>query len=354
MNPALLAAMPEGWRRDPNADPDPIPCPTCGRPFAWEWNPDVLRGRVPPHWVPPCTYPDADGRPRACSTCQLNAEMQAHDAEHTRRMTEAGVNRRHLDYTFARMATPKRGEDWQDFAARIKDTKPPVYGVFGNDEHAIQRVRLWRPGDDGFILEGPIGAGKSLLISMLIRDLVRPKPGYWAERSLNRLIEMGHPPKRAKILVETGRHKVWVNPDAGRRFPLFARESDIVQDTMQGWSGDKDPLLRYATADVLIIDDLGVSLASKQASEKQRAQAQLAIARLVDLRYNRQLPTLVTTNLTAEEMRGAFEVDKRTYSRLRELCPQRLQLGSIPKELVDQDVSWRTPGARRAGWSGIR
>ena len=36
MNPALLAAMPEGWRRDPNADPDPIPCPTCGRPFAWE------------------------------------------------------------------------------------------------------------------------------------------------------------------------------------------------------------------------------------------------------------------------------------------------------------------------------
>lgn len=338
--------VPGGWRRDPKAAPLPIPCPACDKPFPWVW----AEPPIPPHWLPPPTHPDSEGRRRPCPACAMNEEMRELEDEHARRCVEAGVNVRHLPYTFSRMDTPHRGESWLDFAHRIKDTTPPVFGVFGDDEHAIQHVRLWRPGDDGFMLEGPVGSGKSLLISMLIRDLVRPEPAYWAERSLVRLIEMGNSPERAKILVETGRHKVFIKADQNRAFPLFARESDIVQDTLQGWSGDKDPLLRYASCPLLILDDMGVSIGSKEATPKQLAHARLSFARLVDLRYNRNLPTLVTTNLESDEVRALFEADKRTYSRLREMVPNRLQLGAIPAELVKQDVSWRTPGARRPGW----
>ncbi len=87
---------------------------------------------------------------------------------------------------------------------------------------------------------------------------------------------------------------------------------------------ESDILMRLNHARLVIFDDLGAERSTDYALEK--------IYNIIDSRYRRKRPMILTTNLTIEEMKE--EIDRRysrIYDRIFEICH--------PMQFVGQ--SWR-------------
>ena len=101
----------------------------------------------------------------------------------------------------------------------------------------------------------------------------------------------------------------------------FARLLNKLTDM---YSGDRnayiDSFKRYP---LLIIDDLGVERDSEFAREQ--------VFSIIDSRYRSQLPMIVTTNLSLEELKDTTDLSKaRIYDRVMERC--------LPIKVNDQNI----------------
>ena len=90
----------------------------------------------------------------------------------------------------------------------------------------------------------------------------------------------------------------------------FARLTNSIQGTFDGKNEFIDSLQRYT---LLIIDDLG--------AERKSEYMQETVFNIIDARYRSGLPFIITTNLTAEEIKKPQEVGySRIYDRILERC----------------------------------
>lgn len=90
----------------------------------------------------------------------------------------------------------------------------------------------------------------------------------------------------------------------------FARIANTVSGLFEGKQEYYDSLNRFP---LLIIDDLAAERKTEYMSE--------IVFNVIDSRYRSGLPLIVTTNLTAEELKHPSELGyKRTFSRLLEMC----------------------------------
>jgi len=71
-----------------------------------------------------------------------------------------------------------------------------------------------------------------------------------------------------------------------------------------------DVVTRYKTADVLILDDLGTEKVSDFVRE--------IMFEIINYRYGEELPLIITTNKTPDELKGVYE--SRIFDRIREMC----------------------------------
>ncbi len=106
-------------------------------------------------------------------------------------------------------------------------------------------------------------------------------------------------------------------------FPCLVTNFSRLINTISGMYDGKqeyiDGLNRFA---LLVIDDL--------ASEADTEYRNEIIFNVIDSRYRAGLPFIVTTNLTAQELKGAEDISKqRIYSRLFERC--------LPVEVAGSD-----------------
>lgn len=105
----------------------------------------------------------------------------------------------------------------------------------------------------------------------------------------------------ANALIEEGYSVLMTN---------FARLTNSIQGTFDGKNEFIDSLQRYT---LLIIDDLG--------AERKSEYMQEIVFNIIDARYRSGLPFIITTNLTAEEIRKPQEVGyARIYDRILERC----------------------------------
>lgn len=90
-------------------------------------------------------------------------------------------------------------------------------------------------------------------------------------------------------------------------FPAITR-------ALEGTYGKKDEFLdKINSYDLVIIDDLAV--------ERQSEYMQEIVHTVIDGRYKAKKPTIITTNLTANEIKNPADVShQRIYSRLYEMC----------------------------------
>lgn len=90
----------------------------------------------------------------------------------------------------------------------------------------------------------------------------------------------------------------------------FARLTNSLQGTFEGKNEFIDSLQRNT---LLIIDDLG--------AERKSEYMQEQVFNIIDARYRSGLPFIITTNLTAEEIKKPQEVGySRIYDRILERC----------------------------------
>ena len=124
----------------------------------------------------------------------------------------------------------------------------------------------------GLLLYGSVGTGKTFLAACI-----------------------------ANALIEEGYSVLMTN---------FARLTNSIQGTFEGKNEIIDSLQRYT---LLIIDDLG--------AERKSEYMQETVFSIIDARYRSGLPMIITTNLTAEELRQPQEVGyARIYDRILERC----------------------------------
>lgn len=99
----------------------------------------------------------------------------------------------------------------------------------------------------------------------------------------------------------------------------FARLVNTISGMYDGKQQYIDGLNRF---DLLVIDDLAVERDTEYMNE--------IVYNIIDSRYRAGLPTIITTNLSAEEIKNPADISKqRTYSRLLEMC--------VPVEVKGKD-----------------
>ena len=90
----------------------------------------------------------------------------------------------------------------------------------------------------------------------------------------------------------------------------FARIANTVGGMWEGKQAYYDSLNRYP---LLILDDLAAERKTEYMSE--------IVFNVIDSRYRANLPLIVTTNLTSEELKHPSDISyQRTFSRLLEMC----------------------------------
>lgn len=99
-----------------------------------------------------------------------------------------------------------------------------------------------------------------------------------------------------------------------RRVPVVMTSFVKLLDTMKGFqTEDQAMIAKLNRAKLLIIDDLGAERNTDTALEK--------VYNIVDSRYRAKRPTILTTNLSLDEMKDALDIRyARIYDRIFEMC----------------------------------
>jgi len=106
-------------------------------------------------------------------------------------------------------------------------------------------------------------------------------------------------------------------------YPCLVTNFARLVNTVSGmYDGKQDYIDSLNNFDLLVIDDL--------ASERDTEYMGEIVQNIIDSRYRSNLPLIVTTNLTSEELKKPVEIRKqRIYSRLFEMC--------VPVEVKGKD-----------------
>ena len=105
----------------------------------------------------------------------------------------------------------------------------------------------------------------------------------------------------------------------------FARLLNKLTDM---YSGDRNAYINsFNSFPLLIIDDLGVERNSEFAREQ--------VFNIIDSRYRSQLPMIVTTNLTVDELKNPADLARaRIYDRVLEVSDQNIRKLNMAENLV--------------------
>ena len=108
----------------------------------------------------------------------------------------------------------------------------------------------------------------------------------------------------------------------------FATMVNVLQSSFDGRQEYINSLNRYA---LLILDDLG--------AERKSEYMQEQVFNIIDARYRSGLPMIITTNLTAEEMKKPTDLgNSRIYDRILERChPVAVEGNSIRRQNLRED-----------------
>lgn len=99
-----------------------------------------------------------------------------------------------------------------------------------------------------------------------------------------------------------------------RGIPVLMKKFADIRNTVQGMFEGRDEYFdRLNRYPLLILDDLSAESGSEYMQE--------LVYNVIDGRYQAGLPLIVTTNLTAEQLKNPADVtNQRTFSRLLEMC----------------------------------
>lgn len=189
------------------------------------------------------------------AVARREAEIKDRQDNPEKHLAQIGVGKRHLPCSF---------ENYQD----------------GDKIKAACKEFLRSPFD--LVLSGGAGSGKTHLAVAILRELVR----------------------LCKILDGP---KAWCGDDRKGCFVSVPELLAKIRATYSDPNGDEEGLIdKYASVKYLVLDDLG--------AEKSTEWSISTLYLIIDRRYREMLPTIVTTNLTVDEIGQGLS--RRIASRL--------------------------------------
>ncbi|MDO8670223.1 MAG: ATP-binding protein, partial [Dehalococcoidia bacterium] len=202
--------------------------------------------------------------PTICTTTAALSEL---DERLRTRLTDPALSKVLVVEEPAPLLLQRMGGLILEFLGRMTfDTFDPKRLNLGRDqqqnlEHAFETARTFADNPEGWlVLQGPIGCGKTHLAAAIANH----------RRSLNQQAFFVVVPDLLDHLRST-----------------FSPESKVTYDTV---------FESVRTASLLILDDLGTQTSTPWAQEK--------LYQIINYRYNAQLPTVITTNSSLEEIDG--------------------------------------------------
>lgn len=157
-------------------------------------------------------------------------------------------------------------------------------------ENYAKNFSDFRKEGKGLLLYGPVGTGKSHMAACIANHLID---------------------NDCKVLMTN-----------------FATMVNILQSSFDGRQEYIDSLNKYG---LLILDDLG--------AERKSEFMQEQVFNIIDARYRSGLPMIITTNLSAEEMKKPTDLgNSRIYDRVLERChPIAVEGNSIRRQNLRDD-----------------
>lgn len=264
--------------------PAPARC-ACGAEVAYGW----VAGRVAGQsgagrWaltgpVSPC---------RACMPDAATVERERQSAQ----LLAAGFPARCVAET-ERTIRRQRGERDSEWRARCAAER--ALGVEPGDAAWWSVLREWRARPCSVALWGPVGTGKTLLLTALARTAVRDDPDV-------EIVVDGRP----AIVRRSGTSAIYVT------------SRGVADAQARCFKGDYDAWGRLGRCGLLVIDELA------RDDEPSRLECD-AIESLLSTRYDASRPVAVGTNAEWSAIVGDQPVyGQRVADRLREMCGERV------------------------------
>ncbi len=153
-------------------------------------------------------------------------------------------------------------------------------------------------GKNGLILSGNRGSGKTYIAASIINEYNINEPV--SESTINSIIK--------------AHNNGYIN-DVGFKIDSrcrFIKEKDVIQlyDKMS-YKEKTPPIDEFKKAKILVVDDIGSSYGDSK-------KIMSYLFDLFDYRYSQQLSTIITTNLSKEELK--LYLGERTFDRLKNCC----------------------------------
>jgi len=181
-----------------------------------------------------------------------------------------------LDY-YPEYIKTEKGTSYRGLAKKVlraaRDFAQDCVVIYARNERKVSRQKVKTP-IRGLLLEGEAGRGKTHLASAIANELLE---------------------KEVDVL-----------------FMVVPEFLDALRFSYnnENSASEEELIKRAQTAQVLILDDLGAHNFSQWTRGK--------IFNLINYRLNHQLPCVITTNLSIDEMNE--EIGRRTVSRIVEIC----------------------------------
>lgn len=246
------------------------------------------------------------------------------EAELMERLAQARVPLSYRQIRLSSLLVQVDDEPWPAFVERVR--KMSGYGLARANVAAVNALTTWtppeRPGlSDWLVLHGPPGSGKTLLLAALVRRLVSD------------VATQVHTLSEAELLRAFGKDPIEDNRAWLARVRSLGRDRrirpgsyrsvryvvlpDLLRSERQSWSRHHATPEDVATVpgvkqiQVLVLDEL--------ATDKQPGDVECRLVEeILDHRADRGLLTLMATNRTPDEVRGAKGVyGGRVADRLR-------------------------------------
>ena len=152
-------------------------------------------------------------------------------------------------------------------------------------------------GKNGMIFSGSRGSGKTYIAVSVINEYNRGEPVN--ENSVKEIIKAHN----------NGLKDIDFDIDSRCR---FIKERDVINLSEKfNYRDNTSPIDEFKNAKILVVDDVGSSYGDSR-------KIMCCLFDLFDYRYSQQLSTIITTNLSKEELQAYL--GERTYDRLRCCC----------------------------------
>ena len=294
-------------------------CRDCGCPL------HEVTKRLPIPGADPIIIPP----PPRCPPCQEAEDAHLQQVEIERRVKAAGVPARYRRYRFDRYVSQKRGEDPEAFMLRVLRLKETHIGISEANVATMRMHKDWRPEHKVWLYTyGPPGTGKTMATAAQVRTLVSvprerrqvqpdelPSSSRWLhayQETLERVGERGA--RRILPWTTSGGYSVlWVQEND------LQREDALYRDKGR-YNGMRDPIQRACEVQVLVLDDIGTARQSDAWKTKLES--------IINARYVRELPTVMTGNLPFRELQDHLG-SARAFSRLEEMVTSPMALESL-------------------------